>query len=638
MQKNNQETILDKLTTAGDIKELTLQQLEVLARELREEIIYTVSCNGGHLAPSLGVVELTLALMYNFDPEKDKIIWDVGHQSYAYKILTLGVEKFRTIRTFGGIPGFPNPGFSKMEHFGVGHSSTSISAGLGMAVARDLSETDNYVLSIIGDGSMTAGLAYEGLNQAGDQDRNLVVILNDNEMSISNNVGALSSFFSRKLYDQRFVRFKEDLKRRLRQVPRIGEELVNYARRSEDSLKSFFTPGMLFEAFKFNYLGPINGHSLKSLIDVFKQVQTLEGPILIHTATIKGKGFPPAEEHPTHFHGVGCFEPKTGEPAVSKVLSEESYGEAYNAVFGKTMCKLAEEDSKIVAITAAMPEGTGLATFKERYPDRFFDVGICEQHAVTFAAGLASQGYRPVVSIYSTFMQRSYDQIVHDVCLQNLPVTFCLDRAGLVGEDGPTHHGAFDISYLRHIPNLVLMAPKDELELQSMLALGVEHTGPCAIRYPKGSGPGSGGQSNATPLSLGKGESMKSGSDLLLIALGSTVPLALEAANELEQRGVASISLFNARFVKPLPEEQLLQLIPAFEKILIIEENSVLGGFSSAITELLADRDLLGSNIKIRRMGLPDRFIEHGSRSQLLHTVKLDKEGIKQEMQQLLKS
>ncbi len=634
MQSNNQETILDKLTSVRDIKELSLQQLEILARELREEIIHTVSCNGGHLAPSLGVVEITLALMYNFDPEKDKIIWDVGHQSYAYKILTQGVEKFRTIRQFEGIPGFPNPKFSKMEHFGVGHSSTSISAGLGMAVARDLAAEDNYVLSIIGDGSMTAGLAFEGLNQAGDQDRNLVVILNDNEMSISNNVGALSSFFSRKLYDQRFVRFKEDLKRRLRQVPRIGEELVNYARRSEDSLKSFFTPGMLFEAFKFNYLGPINGHNLKSLIDVMKQVQSLEGPILIHTGTTKGKGFPPAEKHPTHFHGVGCFEPETGKPTSNKAAT----GEAYNSVFGNTMCSLAEHNSKIVAITAAMPEGTGLACFKEKYPDRFFDVGICEQHAVTFAAGLASQGYRPVVSIYSTFMQRSYDQIVHDVCLQNLPVTFCLDRAGLVGEDGPTHHGAFDISYLRHIPNLVLMAPKDELELQSMLSLGVEHSGPCAIRYPKGSGPGKQMQSKGETLSLGKGEILKSGNELLVITLGSTVSPALEAANDLQARDGSSICLFNARFIKPLPEEQLLQLIPSFGKILIIEENSVIGGFSSAITEFLFDMEIMGSNTKFKRMGLPDKFIQHGSRSKLLNTVKLDKDGIKQELEQLLKS
>ncbi len=635
MQNKNRENILANLSSLQDIKELNLQQLDTLAKELREEIIYTVSCNGGHLAPSLGVVELTLALMHVFDPERDRIIWDVGHQSYAYKILTQGVEKFRTIRQFDGIPGFPNPSFSSLEHFGVGHSSTSISAGLGMAVARDLAGENNYVLSVIGDGSMTAGLAYEGLNQAGDQDRDLVVILNDNEMSISKNVGALSSFFSRKLYDQRFVRFKEDLKKRLRQLPRIGEDLVNYARRSEDSLKSFFTPGMLFEAFKFNYLGPINGHSLKNLLDVFKQVQTLEGPVLIHTATTKGKGFSPAEANPTHFHGVGCFEPKTGEPTANKTAS----GEAYNAVFGKTLCRLAAENSKIVAITAAMPEGTGLSTFKEKYPDRFFDVGICEQHAVTFAAGLATQGYKPVVSIYSTFIQRSYDQIVHDVCLQNLPVFFCLDRSGLVGEDGPTHHGAFDLSFLRHIPNLTLMAPKDEAELQSMLALGVEHAAPCAIRYPKGAGPGSSRtETTPRPILLGEGEIVHSGSDILLISLGSTVMPALQAINQLEHEGNYSICLFNARFVKPLPENQLLNLIPQFANILIVEENSVLGGFSSAITEFLTDRDLLDSKLSIKRLGIPDKFIPHGSRSELLNTVGLDETGIKRELIKLLAS
>jgi 1-deoxy-D-xylulose-5-phosphate synthase len=631
MRSSNESNLLDRIAHPRDVQKLSERELEQLATELRQEIIATVSRTGGHLAPSLGVVELTLALLKVFDPEKDKIVWDVGHQTYAYKLLTRGRQQFATLRQFQGMCGFPNPSESRFDHFAVGHSSTSISAGLGMALARDLAGEQHKVLSVIGDGSLTAGLAYEGLNQAGHLDRDLVVILNDNEMSISDNVGALSSLLSRKLYDQRFVRFKEDLKSWLRQVPRIGDELVTYARRSEESLKCFFTPGMLFEAFKFKYLGPINGHNIRHLVKILEQVRNLQGPILIHTLTTKGKGYAPAENNPTHYHGVGCFEPRTGESTPKSSCSAPSYSQ----VFGTTMCTLAERDPRIVAITAAMPEGTGLAEFMRAHPKRFFDVGICEQHAVTFAAGLAKEGYRPVVSIYSTFLQRSYDQIVHDVCLQNLPVTFCLDRGGLVGEDGPTHHGSFDLSYLRHIPNMTLMAPKDEPELQSMMVTALQHPGPAAVRYPRGQGPGHPLNDDPSALPIGRGEILKQGKEALIVAVGGPVQAALEAAQTLEQERSCSIGVFNARFIKPLPEEQILELAQQYSRFLLVEENALAGGFGSSVLELLADRNRLGS-LKIRRLGLPDRFIPHGHPEKLRSLVGLDGEGVAAALRELM--
>lgn len=616
-------SLLEQIQDPNDVQQFTIQELESLAKEIRQEIISSVSVTGGHLAPSLGVVELTLAILKVFDPKTDKIVWDVGHQSYAYKILTQGIERFRTLRQLKGMSGFPRLNESKFDHFGVGHSSTSISAALGMAVGRDFSKESSKVLAIIGDGSLTAGMAYEGLNQAGDLDRDLIVILNDNEMSISKNVGALSSFLSRKLSDQRFLRLKEDIKKRLRQVPRIGDELVNYARRSEESLKSLFTPGMLFEAFKFNYLGPIDGHNLRHLTKVLEQIRTLQKPLLIHTLTTKGKGYPPAEANPTRFHGVGCFEPETGQD-----LKPSKRPPNYSAVFGMTLCQLAHNNPMIVAITAAMPEGTGLNDFEKDFPDRFFDVGICEQHAVTFAAGLASKGYKPVVCIYSTFLQRAYDQVVHDVCLQNLPVIFCLDRSGLVGEDGPTHHGSFDISYLRHIPNITLMAPKDEPELQSLLACAVEHSGPVAIRYPRGSGPGLALSSQPVPVPYSQGEMVRTGSDGLIISYGSCLSPCLEATQSLAEEQILQLSIFNLRFTKPLPVEQLRSLIPEYSYLFIVEENSLLGGVGSAILEFLANEDLL-SHLKIKRIGLPDQFIEHGTINELKHMLGLDTEGIK---------
>ncbi len=608
------------------------EALKQLAFELRSRIIETVSRTGGHLAPSLGVVELTLALLKCFDPEKDPIIWDVGHQAYAYKLLTGRNERFDTLRTLGGVCGFPRPAESPYDHFGVGHSSTSISAGLGMAMARDLSGEKHKVVSVIGDGSMTAGLAFEGLNQAGHLDRNLIVVLNDNEMSISKNVGALSSFLSRKLSHRWVLRLKKDIEAGLKSIPGIGEEMAEYARRSEHLFKGFVTPGLLFEAFRFNYVGPIDGHNLEDLTEVFELVKNLEGPVLVHVLTTKGKGYAPAEENPTHFHGVGSFEPETGQ---AKKFAGPAKLPSYTEVFGDTLCALAEHDPAIVAITAAMPEGTGLACFAESYPERFVDVGICEQHAVTFAAGLATKGYKPVVTIYSTFLQRSYDQIVHDVCLQNLPVTLCLDRGGLVGEDGPSHHGAFDLSYLRHIPNMTLMAPKDEAELRHMLATALDHPGPVALRYPRGVGVGASLEGDPVILPIGQGEVLREGKDCAIIAIGSRVYPALEAARELEEELGVSLTVFNARFVTPLPEAQLLELAASHHKLLMVEENVLAGGFGSAVLELLGDKNALSGKI-IKRLGLPHSFVEHGAVKELLRQTGLDRDGIKSALRELV--
>lgn len=621
--------ILTGLVKPSDVAALGPDDLSLLADEVRRVIINTVSMNGGHLAPSLGVVELTLALLRAFDPGRDKIIWDVGHQAYAYKILTGRLERFHTLRTFGGISGFPRPVESEYDHFGVGHSSTSISAGLGMAMARDLKGEDFNVISVIGDGSMTAGLAYEGLNQAGGWGGKMLVVLNDNEMSISKNVGALSLFLSRQLSHRWVMRFKREMESWLKGKP-LGEELVTYVRKGEESFKSFFTPGMLFEAFRFNYVGPIDGHDVKRMVEVFEQVKHIDGPVLMHVLTRKGKGYEPAESNPTYFHGVGSFEPETGAPESGK-LSPLSYTE----VFGTTISKLAASDGKVVAITAAMPEGTGLAKFAKEFPKQFVDVGICEQHAVTFAAGLATQGFKPFVAIYSTFLQRSYDQIVHDVCLQNLPVTLCLDRGGLVGEDGATHHGAYDISYLRHIPNLLFMAPKDEAELARMLVTAYEHDGPAAVRYPRGVGIGARPDDAPEPLPVGRGELLRDGADALVIAMGSRVHPSRVAAEEIEAETGRKVAVYNARFIKPLPEEEILELTGRFKTILLAEENALQGGFGSAVLEVLADADAMDGK-RIKRLGLPDEFVEHGPQKTLRALLGIDKDGIKKTLLEML--
>jgi 1-deoxy-D-xylulose-5-phosphate synthase len=612
--------LLDAINNPQELKKLPPEFLPQLAQEIREKIISTVAKTGGHLAPSLGVVELAIALHYVFDCPRDKIVWDVGHQAYAHKLLTGRQDRFQTLRQHGGLSGFPKRCESPYDAFDTGHSSTSISAALGMASARCLKRERHRVIAVIGDGSMTAGIAFEGLNNAGDQNKDLIVVLNDNGMSIAPNVGALSSFLSRQLTRPAMVFLKKQVENLLRSFPAIGDDLVAWAKRSEDSFKAFFTPGMLFEALKFTYLGPVNGHRLDHLIETFNNVKNLNGPILVHVLTTKGKGYRPAESDPTSFHGLGKFDPDTGEPkkSVSEVPS-------YTDVFGDTLVRLARENPKIVAITAAMPDGTGLVDFHKEFPTRFFDVGICEQHAVTFAGGLALEGMRPVATIYSTFLQRAYDQVLHDICLQELPVVFALDRGGIVGEDGETHQGLFDLSYLRHLPHLVLMAPKDENELRNMLFTAVEHPGPIALRYPRGRGVGVAFSSTLSKIPIGKAEVLAEGEDLLILALGVTVYPALAAAQELAKQG-ASATVVNARFIKPLDENLILSLAAKHGRVLTVEENVVAGGFGSAVLELLADRGLSG--VTVKRLGIPDCFVEHGSQDILRKKYELDAAGI----------
>ena len=604
--------LLDGIDTPARLQSFSDAQLAQLAREVRRRIIEVVSHNGGHLAPSLGVVELTLALLATFDVGRDRLVWDVGHQAYAYKLLTGRAARFHTLRTFGGLSGFPRMAESPYDHFGVGHSSTSISAALGMALARDLAGLDHHVIAVIGDGSLTAGEAFEGLNLAGHMGRRLIVVLNDNEMSISPNVGALSLFLSRTL-SRRWVRqTRREVLKFLRSIPRIGQKLAVYAMRGEWSFKSFFTPGMLFEAFRFNYIGPVDGHDIPELRRHLAAAAAIEdGPVLLHVRTCKGKGYAPAEKNPTLYHGIGLFTPETGQPVPSTAKLP-----SFTRVFSRTLVELAEHNDKIIAITAAMPEGTGTDAFRARFPDRFVDVGICEQHAVTFAAGLACQGYRPALAVYSTFLQRAYDQIVHDVCLQNLPVTFCVDRAGLVGEDGATHHGAFDIAYLRHIPNMHLLAPRDEDMLRHCLYTALNASGPCALRYPRGAGFGVPLEGAPRPLAPGVGEILQEGADVAVIAAGNRVHPALEAAALAEQEGGIRALVFDPVWLKPLPEAQLADIARRFDRILLVEEGVLAGGFSSAVLEFWNDRGLLRGQ-RIKRLGLPDCFIEHGSQLRL---------------------
>ncbi len=616
---SNPRRLLDTINSPKDLKKLSPELLPALAQEVREVIISSVSRTGGHLAPSLGTVELTIALHYVFDSPRDKIIWDVGHQAYTHKILTGRLDRFHTLRQFGGLSGFPKRSESPHDAFDTGHSSTSISAALGMATARCLKKECGRTIAVIGDGSMTAGLAFEGLNNAGDLNKDLIVILNDNGMSIAQNVGALSSFLSRKLTGPTMVFLKKQVEALLRSFPGIGGDLVTWAKKGEESFKAFFTPGMLFEALKFNYLGPVRGHRLDHLIETLNNVKYLKGPVLVHVLTTKGKGYEPAEHDPTGFHGLGRFDPDTGE--AKKSVSEVP---SYTQVFGETMVRLARENPKITAITAAMPDGTGLVDFSNQFPERFFDVGICEQHAVTFAAGLAVEGQRPVATIYSTFLQRAYDQVLHDVCLQNLPVVFALDRSGIVGEDGETHQGLFDLSYLRHLPNLVVMAPKDEDELRHMLYTAVEHPGPIALRYPRGRGVGVAFASTLRKIPIGKAEVLREGKDLLVLALGASVHPAVDAARQLKDRGFKA-TVVNARFVKPLDAQLILSLAARHGRVLTVEENVALGGFGSAVLELLSDHNL---GVPVKRLAIPDIFMEHGAPDILRQKYGLDAAGI----------
>jgi len=618
------EKLLDKIDSPTDIKGLSLDQLQDLAEEIRWKIIETTSKTGGHLAPSLGTVELSIALHYVFNTPMDKIIWDVGHQAYTHKLLTGRRNQFHTLRTHGGISGFPKRAESPYDAFDTGHSSTSISAGLGISTAKCLKGEKRKVISVIGDGSLTGGMAFEGLNQAGHTGKDLIVVLNDNAMSIAPNVGAFSSFLSRKMTGKRFVNFKKDLENFIKSLPGVGENILNFARKSEDSFLAFFTPGMMFEAFKFKYIGPIQGHRLDRLIETFRNTDNLEGPILIHVLTVKGKGYEFAEKDPAYFHGVGSFDIQTGAPPV-KIPSKTV--PSYTGVFGKTMMELAGRNDRLFAITAAMPEGTGLTAFSKEFPRRFLDVGIAEQHAVTFAAGLATEGFHPVVAIYSTFLQRAFDQIIHDVCLPNLPVVFALDRGGVVGEDGPTHHGQFDVSYLRSLPNMTIMAPKDENELRHMLFTALHHNGPVAIRYPRGSGLGVPLDEEFRQLPMGEVEILKDGKDLQVLALGSMVYPSLEAARLLEAEGI-SAGVLNCRFAKPLDMNIAAVAAPS-GRLLVIEENVRMGGLGGGVLELFNDMGV--QNIQVRRMGLPDLFVEQGPAGLLRKNLGLDVEGIVKE-------
>lgn len=612
--------VLESINSPADLKALSPPQLNQLAGEIRDLIITTCAANGGHLAPSLGVVELTIALHRVFSSPADRIVWDVGHQAYAHKILTGRRDLFPTLRKLDGISGFPKRAESAHDVFDVGHSSTSISAALGMAVSRDLKGEKNKVVAVIGDGSMTGGLAFEGLNHAGHLNKDLIVVLNDNEMSIAENVGALSNFLSRTITNEFVHKIKKDMESFLEGLDGFGRHALKVAKRAEETLKGIFTPGMLFEAFGFEYIGPIDGHDIRQLQETFEKVRNFDDAVLIHVLTKKGKGYLPAENNPALFHGVGPFDRQSG-----KVHKAKAAPATYTAVFGDTLCKIAADDERIVALTAAMPDGTGLARFAKEFPERFFDVGIAEQHGVTFAAGLAADGLKPVFAIYSSFLQRGYDQLLHDVCLQNLPVVFAIDRAGVVGSDGPTHHGVFDLCYLRHIPGLTVMSPKDENELQQMLFSAVHYNSPVAIRYPRGSGLGVPLEQVLRTIPLGSAEIVRRGeSPLAIIAVGNMVDRAVQAAEILAAGGL-ELTVVNARFIKPLDRDIILPLA-GNGRIFTVEDNALQGGFGTALLELLEEEGL--STTAVTRLGYPDNFIEQGEQSELYEHYGLTPAGI----------
>lgn len=614
-------SLLQQINSPADLKQLGLPELKGLATEIRNLIIETCASNGGHLAPSLGVVELTIALHKVFNSPEDKLIWDVGHQAYAHKIICGRRDSFHTLRTLNGISGFPKRCESEHDVWEVGHSSTSLSAATGYAVARDLLGKSNKVVAVIGDGSMTGGIAFEGLNQAGHLNRDLVVVLNDNEMSIAENVGAVSGFLARTSSSEFLHKVKRETEQLITQAKsEIGSGVIKLARKMENSFKGLFSPAMLFQAFGFEYIGPIDGHNLPLLLNTMERVKSFHNAVLIHVITTKGKGYAPAEKNPSLFHGVGPFELATG-----KVIKGKGGATSYTAVFGNTLARLAESDERVVAITAAMPDGTGLTDFARKHPERFFDVGIAEQHGATFAAGLACEGKKPVFAVYSTFLQRAYDQVLHDVCIQNLPVVFALDRCGVVGNDGPTHHGLFDLSFLRHIPNMTLMAPKDENELQHMLKTAINHDGPVALRYPRGSGYGVPLEQELHNLPIGKGEVLRNGSGGLLLATGSMVYPALQAAEELAGEGL-DLTVVNARFIKPLDAGLILELAGRFNKLVALEENALQGGFGTAVLELLNEHNIAA---QVLRIGYPDIYIEQGEQHELRAIHGLDAAGIK---------
>lgn len=611
--------LLEHIQSPQDLKKLNLAQINQVAGEIRQLLVESVSRCGGHLAANLGVVEMTLALHYVFDALTDRIIWDVGHQSYVHKILTGRRERMVSLRQFGGLSGFPKVEESAYDAFNTGHSSTSISAALGMAVARDLQQEKYSVVAVIGDGALTGGMAFEALNHAGHQNADLTVILNDNEMSISKNVGALSGYLNRLRTDPSYSRTKEEIESHLHRIPGIGPNIARAAGRFKDIVKLLMVPGMFFEELGFTYIGPVNGHDLEQLTMVFANARKMKGPVLIHVITEKGRGYEPARKEPDIFHGVGPFDIKTGNQAKKSLKT-------YTEIFGEYMVERAEHDHRVVAITAAMTAGTGLNKFAQRFPERFFDVGICEQHAVTMAAGMARAGLRPVVAIYSTFLQRAYDQIIHDVAMQNLPVVFAIDRAGLVGEDGPTHHGVFDISCLRTIPNLVIMAPADENELLDMLHTSLMLNGPTAIRYPRGIGEGASISPVRSMMEIGKARIVQDGQDLVLLGIGRAFSIAREAASLLGNFGIKPV-LVDARFVKPLDRSLFTELAGRTGRVVTIEDNALQGGFGSAVLEMAAEQ---GLRCDVMRLGIPDEFIEQGKVDLLFEYLNMDAPSVVQ--------
>ncbi len=604
--------VLSTVKTPADLRNIKRELLPQLCEEIRQEIIHTTSKNGGHLGSSLGAVETITALHYVFDTPKDKIVFDTGHQAYAHKLLTGRQSKFHTIRTKGGLSGFPKRSESKYDTFGVGHASTALSAALGMAIARDQKKSDAKVIALVADGALTGGMAYEAMQNAGLLATDLLVILNDNQMFISQRVGQLGQFLT-KLLTKKYVQLAEEKASNfLKRFDELGNNAAKLAKRA----RSILFPGTIFEEMGFRYFGPVNGNDINAMIDVLQSVKEVKGPVLLHIVTKKGKGYPPAEEKPTKFHGIGMFDADTGD-TISKNNTV-----TFTKAFSDAILKLAAEDKKINAITAAMPEGTGLAPFREQFPQRFFDVGIAEEHAATFAAGLAAEGLKPVVAVYSSFMQRCYDQAVHDIALQNLPVVFALDRAGLVGEDGPTHHGAFDISFLRSTPNLIISAPADENELGHLLKTGVDSGKPFVLRYPRGAGFNVPIDKELKVLPIGKGAWLKKGKDGTIVAIGNMVHPALQAADLLHKKGL-DIGVINARFVKPLDTAILDQALKASPRVVTVEDNALCGGFGSAVAEYLTAQD---KPFTLLRLGLPDEFVEHGKVSLLQERLGLTPE------------
>ena len=610
---------LPHIDSPADLKKVPRAALPIVAEELRDYLVSVVSKVGGHLASSLGAVELTLALHYTFDAPRDKIVWDVGHQAYGHKILTGRRDRFPTVRQYGGISGFPVRDESPYDTFNVAHACTALSGALGMAVARDLKGDDFHVIAVVGDAGLTGGVALEGINNLGQLKKKLLVILNDNEMSISPSVGALAGYLNRIVHGQSYHHLTNEVEKMILSVPRLGPRLLRLSKEIVESAKTLLIPGLFFEELGFGYVGPVNGHSIEDLLSVLAKVKKQPGPTLLHVVTQKGKGYPHAEKLPVKFHGVTQFDISTG--AFHKAPAKAP---SYTSVFGKAMCELAEEDSRIVAITAAMSEGTGLDDFARRFPDRFFDVGIAEQHAVDFACGLACEGMRPVAAIYSTFLQRAYDQLVHDVCLMQLPVTLALDRAGIVGADGPTHHGLYDLAYLSALPGMVVMAPKDENELRHMLATALAVDGPAAVRYPRGNGIGVELDPKFKRLEIGKAEILRERGDIAILALGSMVYPCLEAATKLASWGM-NATVINARFMKPLDEELIGALAAEKQFLVTAEEGTEAGGFGAQVAALLQDRKIPAS---ILRIAVPDRIIPHGAPNLLHAKYGLDTDGI----------